>query len=189
MRLTFLWNDARLRELIRQMRSGLFERAVAAGIKASLLWAVRDVTKNRLLGQYLRRRTGTLIRSITASPHLPVVSPDLVVGRFGSHLDYARAHELGFEGFVDVPEHSRASHRVRAHSRQTRAGEIQVRAHTRAEHLVGAHRAYLVIRARHFLRDTVQDAAGPTERRLARALAIAIRTGRVASAGELDAAL
>lgn len=80
--------------------------AVVVAVRSSVLLGVRYVVKMKLTGQALRRRTGTLIRSVTASPRVELVL-DNVVGSFGSNLDYARAHELGFHGRVQVRAHSR----------------------------------------------------------------------------------
>ena len=47
-------------------------RALGVGMREGLLLMVRDVVANRLRGQYLRRRTGTGIRSVTASPRVAI---------------------------------------------------------------------------------------------------------------------
>lgn len=131
---------------------------LAAGMREGILLMVRDVIVNRLSGQYLRRRTGTLQRSVAASPRVAVTSMR-VTGSFGSNLEYARAHELGFRGSVGV----------RAHTRQTRHGAVAVRAHTR----------FMRLRARHFFRDTLRANVGKLNLRVKRALLILLRTGEV----------
>ncbi len=121
---------------------------VGVGVRASILGMVRHVTKNKLRGQYLRRRTGTLIRSITASPRF-LVREDLVRGAFGSNLDYARAHEEGFSGRVTVRAHLRTM-ADQGGSFFSGLGGVHV---TR----VREHARMMDIPGRHFLRDTVVE--------------------------------
>jgi len=148
---------------------------------------VRDVTRNRLRGQYLKRRTGTLIRSITASPRIEV-SEDFIRGLWGSHLGYARAHEEGFTGVVQVPGHTRrliervsskaSAKRVRRSLKAGRKRFANVRPHGRRVHL----------RARRFMRDTVRDRSPEALARVRRALIHLVRTGEVPSASDLGGA-
>jgi len=167
--------------------NGALSRTVATGIRSGLGLMVRDVTTNRLRGQYLRRRTGTLIRSITASPHIEATE-DFIRGWWGSHLTYARAHELGFEGTVQVPGHTRrliervsskaSAKRVRRALKAGRARFASVRPHGRRVHL----------RARRFMGDTV-DAMGPEAlRRVRRALIHLRRHGVAPSLTDLGGA-
>jgi len=166
---------------------------------------VLDVTKNRLQGQYLNRRTGTLIRSITASPFVQVLDT-VIRGIWGSNLSYARVHEEGYRGRIRVPGHERGAHRRTGHSRRAhrrrpytytnRAGtSVTVRAHTVRGGVIRTHRvrAHAVrslsrlvsFRARHFMRDTVRDQGPEAMRRIRRALIHLVRTGEVPSASQL----
>ena len=75
----------------------------------------------KLSGQVLKRRTGTLARSVTQSPRT-YVSGATVVGTVGTGnltgpggrapVKYGRAHEFGFSGTVNVREHMRQVKKV-----------------------------------------------------------------------------
>ncbi len=158
---------------------------------------VRHVTRDKLLGQYLHRRTGTLIRSITASPEF-IQTEASVTGVFGSNLDYARYHEEGFSGSLPVRAHERhikerfetqrfqmggseATGRLRIARLRvlTRAARtIQVRAHTRRVN----------IEARHFLRDTVLEGAPETGLNARKAILLLAKTRAVPSIGAIRSA-
>lgn len=120
---------------------------------------VGHVTRNKLRGQYLRRRTGTLIRSITESPRF-LISDALVRGEWGSHLDYARVHEEGFVGRVQVRAHVRrliGTATSKASARRVKKALLAGRGRTA---FVRAHSRHLNVRARHFMRDTVAEKRG-----------------------------
>jgi hypothetical protein len=181
---------------------------VAVGLRESVLLMIADVTKNRLRGQYLHRRTGTLIRSITASPPArPEVTLQgdgggLVRDWFGTHLDYGRAHELGFRGRVQIPAHTRRLTRnvkrakARLRQAQKRLGPaapvgglssagfaVKRFAHVRP------HSRFMRIRARHYLRDTIAANTGKARLRVMRAVLLLLRTGRVPRGSEVRSAL
>lgn len=97
------------------------------------------VKSDKLTGQVLHVRTGTLRRSINRRLEKTDTSVTAIVG---TNVRYARPHEFGFQGQVDV----------RGHTRQARSGaataqEISVRAHTR--------RVSMPVRS--FLRSALQD--------------------------------
>lgn len=97
---------------------------VAPTVKAELVKAMgritlklmRESVQNKLSGQVLKRRTGTLARSVTQSPRTFAVG-ETVVGSVGvadiagkggrAPVKYGRAHEYGFSGTVPVKEHLR----------------------------------------------------------------------------------
>lgn len=62
------------------------------------------VQSEKLTGQVLKTKTGTLRRSITYKID---ESADKVSGRVGTNLKYGLAHEFGFKGSVTVKEHLR----------------------------------------------------------------------------------
>jgi len=77
---------------------------------------MRESVQNRLSGQVLKRRTGTLARSVTQSPRTFEVGQTIVgtvgvndiAGKGGrAPVKYGRAHEYGFSGTVSVKEHLR----------------------------------------------------------------------------------
>lgn len=88
------------------------------GITRAALAVQRDSVQNKLSGQVLNVRTGRLRRSITTRIE---DDADKVLGIVGTNVEYAAAHEYGFEGVVSVREHLRRtvsgkSATVRAHS-------------------------------------------------------------------------
>lgn len=143
------------------------DSSVHAAMQAAVQSMMRDVILNRMTGQYLGIVTGTARKSITGRADQYTRK---VIGQFGSPLEYVRAHELGYQGPVNV----------RAHQR-TRGGKSHdVRAHTRAVNM----------RARHFMRDTLRKESQPKTgskiaRRIIKAMKIAARQGRIPRAGEL----
>ncbi len=73
-------------------------KALVGAITRSRLIVERRA-KHLLTGEVLRRRTGTLYRSITGRTD---ELPDGVRGTVGSSVPYARIHELG--GTIHIPE-------------------------------------------------------------------------------------
>jgi phage gpG-like protein len=93
------------------------------------------VKQDKLTGQVLHVRTGTLRRSIN---QLIEETATGVFGKVGTNVKYAHPHEFGFDGVVNV----------RGHVRHTKSGGTQnVRAHARHMHLP----------ERSFLRSTLRD--------------------------------
>lgn len=101
---------------------GVLREALKEGIgRAALLVQAR--TKTKLSGEVLNVRTGRLRRSINEAV---TEEPSRVVGSVGTNVEYARVHELGFDGVVSVREQLRISKRGKA---------FTVRAHERHVHL------------------------------------------------------
>lgn len=95
----------------------------------------RSVKQEKLSGQVLHVRTGTLRRSINREV---IERPDGVFAIVGTNVDYARTHEFGFIGVVNVREHAR----------KTRTGAVtSVRMHTR----------HVELPERSFLRSTLME--------------------------------
>jgi phage gpG-like protein len=90
------------------------------------------VKGDRLSGQVLHVRTGTLRRSINQRV---TVTDDAVMASVGTNVRYAAAHEHGFNGTVTIPAHTRRSALQMLAKRSKRVrkseGEIQVRSYTR----------------------------------------------------------
>jgi phage gpG-like protein len=59
------------------------------------LQLVRHVKEQKLSGQVLKNRTGTLRRSIT---HKVAETPQEIKGTVGTNVSYARPHEFGYKG-------------------------------------------------------------------------------------------
>lgn len=77
------------------------------------------VKADKLTGQVLHVRSGTLRRSINRKIEQTETSVMAIVG---TNVRYARPHEFGFQGTVTVPSHTRTSSRgvatVREHTRR-----------------------------------------------------------------------
>lgn len=89
-----------------------------------------SVKEDKLTGQALSVRTGTLRRSINLR-----VTEDAagVVASVGTNVVYGAIHEYGYQGAMTVRAHTRGNHSVRTHTRQVN------------------------LPARSFLRSTLQD--------------------------------
>jgi phage gpG-like protein len=89
-----------LRDRAPRIMTGL-ERAIATlAIKLQ-----RNIVTDKLQGQVLHVRSGRLQRSITQRPvDFGTAKPSAVVG---TNVSYAKPHEFGFQGTVNVPEHLR----------------------------------------------------------------------------------
>lgn len=104
-----------------------------------------SVKGNKLTGQVLHVRTGTLRRSINR-----VVTEDETgfYAQVGTNVKYAAIHEYGFTGVVQVRQHSRRMFEKSAKKgKRTSIGESIVRAHARRVHMP----------ERSFLRSTVRE--------------------------------
>lgn len=106
------------------------------------------VKQDKLTGQVLHVRTGTLRRSINQKL---LETGTGVYGQIGTNVKYAAIHEFGFDGIENVRAHLRRSSAQLAVKRTQRAkkseGEVTVRAHDR----------HVVMPKRSFLMSTLQD--------------------------------
>lgn len=101
------------------------QASLREGMKRIVFQLAAYVQKNKLSGQSLTPRTGTLRRSIKGMIKETAASVTGVVGsrdRGNDPLKYAGYHELGFHGRMDVREHLRhlasgTIATVRAHAR------------------------------------------------------------------------
>lgn len=108
------------------------------------------VKQDKLSGQVLHVRTGTLRRSINQKL---LETGTGVYGQIGTNVKYAAIHEFGFDGVVNVEPHARRSALQMSAKRSKRVskgdGEIFVQEHTRHMHMP----------KRSFLLSTLQDMA------------------------------
>ena len=94
-----------------------------AGMAAALICA-RHTVKTKLIADnppFLNRRTGTLVRSVSASPR-SVLASDRVLASFGTRLGYGYRHEVGGTFTEIVHAHHVAPHVRRAHARKAPGG-------------------------------------------------------------------
>jgi phage gpG-like protein len=96
------------------------------GIGRATLKLQRMVVQDKLSGQVLKVRTGTLRRSIDQAVTDEGAN---VVGTVSTNVKYARVHEYGFKGVVTVRESLRTIRQ--AFGRPIDAKQITVRAHSR----------------------------------------------------------
>lgn len=106
--------------------------------RAALLVQVQS-KQNKLSGQVLNVKTGRLRRSINTK----ITETDTgVQGSVGTNVEYAHAHEYGFQGTVSVREHLRTS--VLGN-----------------KFIVRSHNMNMNVPEKSFLRSALSDMAGP----------------------------
>jgi len=111
------------------------EKTVWAEARKIAIDIAASVKRDKLSGQVLKRRTGTLSRSI--SQRVEVSTSGRIEMLIGTNVEYARRHEFGFSG----------SETVKAHMRKTKTGAHSVRSHARKVNTP----------ARSFIRSAIQD--------------------------------
>jgi hypothetical protein len=104
----------------------------------------KHVKANKLSGQVLNVRTGTLRRSID---QVVVDQGDKIVGKVSTNVSYGRKHEYGFSGTETIEAHMREIKQVWGRSITPRS--VQIRVHTRTVNLP----------ERSFLRSALKDFA------------------------------
>lgn len=169
------------RRLVEILGPVKFPKVLLASVKAMQLALAEHVITTKLTGQRLNRRTGTLIRSVSASTRVkPEVrrAPARVRGTVGTPLRYGGAHEEGFTDEVEVRAHTRRLSKAQAALYDAPKGFVpiaKVRAHTRR----------MNVRAKWYLRDSLIEKKPLFREFNARAIAHAIRTGKVPSAATI----
>lgn len=101
--------------------------------------------------QRLGAPSGRLRSSIT--PRVTLQNNNLVI-QIGTNVEYAAAHEFGFNGTVNVPAHDRVVRKVFGRSVEERVANVR------------AHARKMNLRERPFLGPGVQDATPAFERRI-----------------------
>lgn len=89
-----------------------------------VLIKLQRIVKGKLSDDVLHVRTGTLRRSINYS--VRGEGAGTLIGTVGTNVSYARVHEYGFDGTVNVREHLR---------KLKSQGSVTVRAHQRTVHI------------------------------------------------------
>ena len=150
--------------------------------RSATLGVMAKTVRTKLLGQVLHRRTGTLIRSITASPRIVKQSDSVMFGTFGTHLDYGKYHEQGFQGDV-----VRKAAQVRAHTRKehTRADGTEVRQAAVKAHSRREHTATLNITGKKYMEGTLDEERNNIRMRFDRAITILLTTGKAPKLADL----
>lgn len=114
---------------------GLRERLRVA-VTRSAIMLTRYVKEQKLSGQVLKNRTGTLRRKIN---YRISESAEEVAGSVGVELAYGAVHEYGFDGVVTVKEHLRTI--TQAFGRSIAPTTFTMPAHQR--HMKLPERSYL----------------------------------------------
>jgi hypothetical protein len=133
-------------------------KAGPAGFEAMqrIVFRVMEISvDNKLSGQVLRRRTGTLARSVAQSPRVYSSADGVVIGTVGTAniigddgrapVKYGALHEWGGTYEAQVREHMRAQ--KQAFGRPVAPRQVSVRAHIRRG----------VLPERSFLRSALSD--------------------------------
>jgi len=134
----------------------------------------RKVKEEKLTGQVLNVRTGTLRRSINVA--LSDGSGDVLQSSVGTNLKYARFWELGFHGTVNVRSHSRRSAAQmdrRSGKKMGRAGFSETGPRETGTGMVRAHTRKINQAARPFLRPSLDE----NRNRIQELLALAVKGG------------
>ena len=122
--------------------------------------------EDKLTGQVLHVRTGTLRRSINRKV---TQGPGGVFATVGTNVRYAAVHEYGFDGIVNVRAHTRRAREqmaLRGKKRPSKSeGTISVREFTR----------HMVMPERSFLRSELRDRTTQIQQELRTAAMEAIR--------------
>lgn len=140
---------------------GITRARLLADLKREITRVAVDLTAHvkdqKLSGQVLKVQTGRLRRSIN---YRVTDSGTGIEARVGTNVEYARIHEFGFKGTVNVKEHLRKG-------KQT----YKVRAHTRRVNLP----------ERSFLRSSMSDMRRDIDQRIARVVGQSIASGNSGS--------
>ena len=124
----------------------LVRRALLRAVTVLSIDVQRSVKQDKLTGQVLHVRTGTLRRSINREV---TEREDGVFAVIGTNVEYAGIHEYGFNGTMSVQAHVRRSRQQMQMKKSNvkPVGDVLVRAHTRKVNLP----------ERSFLRSTLKE--------------------------------
>lgn len=140
---------------------GITRARLLADLKTEIRRVAVDLTAHvkdrKLSGQVLKVQTGRLRRSVNFRV---TESATGIEARVGTNVEYARIHEFGFRGTVNVREHMRKGKQA-----------YKVRAHTRRVNLP----------ERSFLRSSLVDMRQDIDRRIARVVGQSIAKGNSGS--------
>lgn len=164
--------EINVEDLMRELRKfgEHFVPAVGVGMEAIAAEMLVNVTR-KVSGPYINVDTGTLRFSMDAFRER--VGAEGWRAGISNPFDYVRAHERGFKGAVNVRQHAREVKQV-----------FGRRLATPVTATVRAHQRQLNIRARHFMRDAVEEESRGAPRMLARVMVAMAKLGRVPALGE-----
>jgi phage gpG-like protein len=122
--------------------SATTQSKIAAAVNRVSIGLQARIISQKLSGQVLRVRTGTLRRSIT---HALLTESESVTGIVSTNVKYGKAHEYGFKGAIGVKAHLRVI--KQAFGKSIYPVTISVAGHTRNVNLP----------ERSFLRSALKD--------------------------------
>lgn len=141
--------------------AGKITAGLSMSISRLVLSLQRRVKMDKLSGQALNVRTGRLRRSINT--RLEGMGTEHVAGYVGTNVSYARPHEYGFTGQVNVKQSLRMQ--TMAWGKSIEPQQITIRAHTRN----------VTLPERSFLRSALEEMDAEIQRELNGAVTEAIR--------------
>lgn len=134
---------------------GLVRRALFRTVTSLAISVQRSVKEDKLTGQVLHNRTGTLRRSINREV---TEQADGVFAVIGTNVEYAGVHEYGFNGSVQVAAHTRRQRERLTYAEQYhRSGKVMKGKLTGLESMVQAHTRKVNLPERSFLRSTLKE--------------------------------
>lgn len=125
-------------------------------IEALAIKLTRKVKAEKLTGQVLKNRTGTLRASVNYKME---VKPRSIYGKVGTNKEYAAAHEYGFSGVVNVQDFLRMQTTAFGRAMLT-PKQVAVKGHTRN----------MLLPERSFLRSSLREMTPEIRTRLKDAL-------------------
>lgn len=165
---------------------GITRARLLADIKREITRVAVDVTAHvkdqKLSGQALKVQTGRLRRSIN---YRVTESGTGVEARVGTNVEYARIHEFGFKGTVNVKEsirNKKLTVKVRGQATYDENGKMRL-GRLRKMDLIGdaytvrAHTRRVNLPERSFLRSSMSDMRQDIEQRIARVVGQSIAGG------------
>lgn len=133
-------------------------RSVVRAMERSTILVQAQAKSNKLSGQVLHVRTGTLRRSINREVR---ASGTTIEGIVGTNVEYGAAHEYGFKGTVTVREHMR---RITTNSKAKALGKMpkyggyeRKRRYFSGSTPVHSHTRTVNLPERSFLRSALKD--------------------------------
>jgi phage gpG-like protein len=137
-------------EMMIKSRTIVLRGRIREAVKRAAIMLTRYVKEEKLSGQVLKNRTGTLRRKINYEVN---ETPQAIEASVGVKLSYAAAHEYGFDGMVNVRAHVR-----RVNSRNVR-GQIDGKSKTTGQGIafVSAHERHMHLPERSFLRSSLRE--------------------------------
>ena len=187
-RVTF--DSREFRQVVVALRDKAPEALRNAGMAAALVISKHAIETKLIEANppFLNRRTGTLVRSVSASPR-SVLAGDRVIASFGSHLDYAYKHEVGGHFTEWIKGHRVRRYLRRAHAQRTFGGRrVWVGEAEIGSHWVKAHSVSRIYRRRRMFATALNEKREIVPALVRAALRLLGKTTEIPSAGAILAA-